>query len=85
MNMGNKKNVIIESLGVYLPEQSFSSADVLQGCTKQIRFPLEKVSGIKNRRMAGQKEFSIDLAKKAITDCLEKSKYNPADIDLLIL
>jgi 3-oxoacyl-[acyl-carrier-protein] synthase III len=34
--------------------------------------------------MAGMVEFSIDLAKKAIEDCLDKSKYIPEDIDLLI-
>jgi 3-oxoacyl-[acyl-carrier-protein] synthase III len=34
--------------------------------------------------MAGKSEFSIDLAKNAIADCLAKSTYNPADVDLLI-
>ena len=82
--MDDNPNTIIESLGVYLPPQSFSTAEVLAGCKNQIRFPLEKITGIKTRPMAGQQEFSIDLAKKAIADCLEKSKYNPADIDLLI-
>ena len=82
--MRDTTNTVIESLGVYLPQESFSTNEILQGCKKQIRFPLEKISGIKSRRMAGQNEFSIDLAKKAIADCLQKSKYDPADIDLLI-
>lgn len=34
--------------------------------------------------MAGQHEFSIDIAKNAITDCLAKSKYSSSDIDVLI-
>jgi len=34
--------------------------------------------------MAGKEEFSIDLARKAVADCLKNSKYNPSDIDLLI-
>jgi 3-oxoacyl-[acyl-carrier-protein] synthase III len=34
--------------------------------------------------MAGETEFSIDLAKRAVIDCLARSKYNPEDIDLLI-
>jgi len=34
--------------------------------------------------MAGDTEFSIDLAKKAVVECLSKSKYNATDIDLLI-
>jgi 3-oxoacyl-[acyl-carrier-protein] synthase III len=82
--MRDNTKTIIESLGVYLPQESISTNDVLLGCEKQIRFPLEKISGIKNRRMAGQNEFAIDLARKAIADCLEKSKYNAEDIDLLI-
>ena len=82
--MDIKQNTIIESIGVYLPPQSISTAEVLMGCKNEIHFPLEKVSGIKTRRVAGQTEFSIDLAKNAITDCLSKSKYEPNDIDLLI-
>jgi 3-oxoacyl-[acyl-carrier-protein] synthase III len=82
--MNIKQNTIIESIGVYLPPQSVSTGEVLMGCKNEILFPLEKVSGIKTRRVAGQSEFSIDLAKNAITDCLSKSKYNPTDIDLLI-
>lgn len=34
--------------------------------------------------MAGQEEFSIDLARKAVADCLKKSKYEVGDIDALI-
>ncbi|MEX2231041.1 MAG: 3-oxoacyl-[acyl-carrier-protein] synthase III C-terminal domain-containing protein [Cyclobacteriaceae bacterium] len=82
--MDLKQNTIIESIGVYLPPQSFSTSEVLTGCRNKIHFPLENITGIKTRRMAGQSEFSIDLARNAIADCLAKSKYNPTDIDLLI-
>jgi 3-oxoacyl-[acyl-carrier-protein] synthase III len=82
--MDHKQNIIIESIGTYLPPKSISTLEVLQSCKNQIRFPLEKISGIKNRRMAGEQEFSIDLARKAIIECLENSKYSPEDIDLLI-
>ncbi len=77
-------NMVIESLGVYLPPKSVTTDELLQGCVKPIRFPLARLTGIKSRRMAGETEFSIDLAKQAIADCLAKSKYNPEDIDLLI-
>ena len=82
--MDLKQNTIIESIGVYLPPQSISTGEVLMGCKNKIQFPLENITGIKTRRMAGQEEFSIDLARNAITDCLAKSKYHPTDIDLLI-
>lgn len=77
-------NLIIESLAVYLPEKSLSTKEVLEGCRKRVLFPLEKMTGIKSRRIAGESEFSIDLAHKAIADCLGKSKYLPEHIDLLI-
>jgi amino acid adenylation domain-containing protein len=80
----DQSNTIIESLGVYLPPKVVTTDELLQGCAKPIRFPLARLSGIKSRRMAGETEFSIDLAKKAVADCLEKSKYNPEDIDMLI-
>lgn len=82
--MDLKQNTIIESIGIYLPPQSESTSDVLMGCKNKIQFPLENITGIKTRHVAGEKEFSIDLAMNAITDCLAKSKYNPTDIDLLI-
>ena len=82
--MDLKQNTIIESIGTYLPPQSFSTDEILNGCKNKIHFSLENITGIKTRRMAGQNEFSIDLARNAIADCLEKSKYGPADIDLLI-
>ena len=82
--MDLKQNTIIESLGVYLPPQSVSTDEILADCKNKIQFPLEKVTGIKTRRMAGQSEFSIDLARNAVTECLAKSKYDPADIDLII-
>jgi 3-oxoacyl-[acyl-carrier-protein] synthase III len=82
--MDLKQNTVIESIGMYLPPQSVSTGEVVMGCKNKLQFPLENIVGIKTRRMAGQSEFSIDLAKNAIADCLAKSQYEPADIDLLI-
>ena len=79
----DRRNTVIESLGVYLPPRAVSTSEVLQGCKASIPMPLERLTGIKSRRMA-EGEFSIDLAAKAIAACLAKSKYNPEDIDLLI-
>ena len=82
--MNHKPNTIIESIGVYLPPHSFSTEEILKGCKNKIQFPLENITGIRTRRMAGKAEFSIDLAKNAVADCLAKSKYHPGDMDLLI-
>ena len=82
--MNQNQNTVIESIGTYLPPESVPTNEVLKGCRNPIQFPLEKITGIKTRPMAGQHEFSIDLAKRAIIDCLAKSKYHPDDIDLLV-
>jgi len=82
--MADKPNIIIESLGTYLPPDSFSTDEVMSECEKHIKFPLARITGIDSRRMAGEEEFAIDLAKKAVENCLANSKYNPEDIDIVI-
>jgi amino acid adenylation domain-containing protein len=77
-------NTIIESIGVYLPPKVGSTQEILQNCLKPVNFPLEQLTGIVSRRIAGETEFAVDLAKKAVANCLENSKYGPEDIDLLI-
>ncbi len=79
-----KRNTVMESIGVYLPARIVSTATVMAGCAHEIRIPLERLTGIKNRRVVGEDEFSIDLARKAATDCLSRSSYQPEEIDLVI-
>ncbi|GHO45002.1 hypothetical protein KSX_31650 [Ktedonospora formicarum] len=78
------ENTIIESLGTYLPPKIVTSDELIAGCAKPIRFPFARLTGIKSRRMAGETEFSIDIARQAVADCLAKSKYNPEDIDMIV-
>ena len=78
------RRVLIESLGVYLPERRVSTADVMAGCAVQHQIPLEQATGIRSRRVAAAGEFAIDLAHAAIEDCLARSRYRAGEIDLLI-
>jgi 3-oxoacyl-[acyl-carrier-protein] synthase III len=84
VQIGPPRNVVIESLGVYLPPRAVSTEQVLADCVNEVKIPLERLTGIKNRRMAGVDEFSIDLGRKAIEDCLSRSSYQPEEIDLVI-
>ena len=68
-------NMIIESIGLYLPSQTVTTEEIVQGCKNPVRFPLEQLSGIRSRRMAGDGEFSLDLAEKAIVDCLSSFAF----------
>jgi amino acid adenylation domain-containing protein len=78
------RNTVIESIGTYLPAQAVSTETVLAGCVNQIGIPLERLTGIKSRRVVGPGEFSIDLARNAVADCLARSSYAADEIDLLI-
>jgi amino acid adenylation domain-containing protein len=78
------RNTVIESIGTYLPAEVVSTDSVLAGCANDVGIPLERLTGISNRRMAGQGEFSIDLARQAVADCLARSTYGPEEIDLVI-
>ena len=80
----DQPKTIIESLGVYLPPKEVSTEEVVRGCRRRVQLPLERLTGISSRPMAGEVEFSIELAKKAVARCLARSKYRPSDIDLLI-
>ncbi len=75
---------VIESIGVYLPLKVVSTKEVLQGCRRPVHFPMEQFTGIHTRRVAGDEEYSIDLAKKATAACLAQSGREVSDIGLLI-
>ncbi|UXA07682.1 amino acid adenylation domain-containing protein [Mycobacterium sp. SMC-2] len=79
-----KRNTVIESIGVYLPARTVSTKTVMAECANEIRLPLERLTGIKNRRVVGEDEFSIDIARKAADDCLSRSSYRREEIDLVI-
>jgi 3-oxoacyl-(acyl-carrier-protein) synthase III len=78
-------NSIIESLGVYLPDKKVSTSEVLDKCVNRLPASVfERLTGIRQRHMAGETEFSIDLAAHAVEQCLQRSQYGPADIDLIV-
>ncbi len=79
-----KCNVVIESLGAYLPPKSVTTAEVIDGCRNKVWFPLASMTGIRSRRMVDGKESSFDLARKAVDECLPASKYRAEDIGLVV-
>src|SRR5262245_50234367 len=82
--MPDQPPTVIESLGVYLPPHSVPTAEVVRRCRSEVRFPLEQMTGIRTRRVAGGGEYAIDLASRAVADCLAHSRRGAAAIDLLI-
>jgi len=82
--MSVSSNSLIESIGVYLPEKCVTTDEIIQGCAKPLRFPLKEMTGINSRRMAGDTEFSVDLARKAVENCMAHSQHAPDQIDLVV-
>jgi amino acid adenylation domain-containing protein len=76
-------NISIESMGMYLPGKEVSSKELVQECNREIRFPIERLTGIKKMYFV-EEEYTIGLAEKAIEKCLAVSKYKPEHIDLVI-
>ncbi len=79
-----QRRMLIESLGVYYPARVVSTADIVAGCHKKLRAPLERVTGIRRRRIVAEGEYSHELAVHAVRDCLSRSRYAPQDIDVVI-
>jgi amino acid adenylation domain-containing protein len=77
-------NVVVESLGVYLPPGVLTSEAVMQGCVKKLTLPLGRLTGIKSRRVVGENEFAYDLAAKAVAECLSRTRGGRADVDAVI-
>ncbi len=74
---------VIESLGVYLPPRQVSTDEIVRGCRNKVRFPLERMTGIKFRHVADG-EGAFDLAKRAVERCLAASRHLPGEVDLVI-
>jgi 3-oxoacyl-[acyl-carrier-protein] synthase III len=86
----SSRNTVIESLGVYLPEEIASTREVLAGCDKISRLQrgssarIERLIGIKHRRLAADTEPASEMARKAIQNCIAVSRCQPSEIDLLL-
>jgi len=73
----------IESLGVYLPEKTLSMEDLLRACRQRPRWDLERITGIRERRVAVG-EYASDLAIKASQRALAMSRYPATDLGVVV-
>jgi 3-oxoacyl-[acyl-carrier-protein] synthase III len=77
-------NVVVESLGVYLPSGVLTTEEIVQGCAKKLSLPLGRLTGIKSRRVVDENEFAWDLAVRAVEECLQRSRGARTDVDAVI-
>ncbi|MFD6224296.1 3-oxoacyl-ACP synthase III family protein [Nocardia asteroides] len=77
-----------ESIGAYLPSNIVSTAELISRLKVPPSFDLEKITGIKERRVRdtgpdGLRD-SFALAMAAAQDCLSRSRYAAGELDVII-
>lgn len=72
-----------ESLGVYLPKTVLTTNDLIKKCSVQPPWDIEKITGVRERRIA-ENESAYELALAAARKAIHLSRYNAADLDLII-
>ncbi len=77
-------NIRFESLGLYLPSRTESTADIVSRLKIETPFDLSKITGIHSRHVADESESTLDLALNAARDCLQHSKYTAEELDCII-
>ncbi|MFQ5416053.1 MAG: 3-oxoacyl-ACP synthase III family protein [Myxococcota bacterium] len=74
----------IESIGVALPERRATSREVVDSCRHAPRIHLERLTGIRERRVCGEGEDSHSLAVDAARRCLARSRHGAQDVEMVI-
>jgi 3-oxoacyl-[acyl-carrier-protein] synthase-3 len=78
-----QRKVKIESLGVYLPQKSLTTEELMSRCASRPRLDLERITGIHERRVA-EGEYACDLAIKAAQRALKMSRHRAQDLDVIV-
>lgn len=77
-----------ESIGAYLPSNVVTTQELLARLKEPPSFDLEKITGVKERRVhdtdPDNYEDSFAIAIKAAQDCLSRSRYEAAELDVII-
>lgn len=73
-----------ESVGMKLPDRVVSTAELMASTRHHTSINLERLTGIRERRVCAPNESSLTLATDAARDCLARSRYTGADLDVVI-
>ena len=73
-----------ESLGVYFPDRTVSTQELIDQMPSKPFFDLESLTGVKNRRWRSDSQDSYTMAMAAAEACLKKSRYAVKDLDVII-
>ena len=74
----------ISAVGSYVPEKVLTNADLEKMVDTSDEWILSR-TGIHERRIAAENEFTSDMAAKAATIALKRANVDPTEVDLIIL
>lgn len=77
----------IESIGAFLPAAILDTEELLGNVEALQDLDFFKITGMAERRVAGSAEDGescLTMAVAAARDCLDRSRYDPGDIDVVI-
>lgn len=73
-----------ESIGVKLPERRVTSRELMASTRHRTKIDLERLTGIRERRVCSDGEDSLTLAVDAARDCLSRSRHAASDIEMIV-
>jgi 3-oxoacyl-[acyl-carrier-protein] synthase-3 len=73
-----------ESIGAWLPAHRVTTQQLMASSHNRRRVDLERLSGVREHREASPTESSLSLAIAAARDCLSRSRYTGADLEVII-
>jgi 3-oxoacyl-[acyl-carrier-protein] synthase-3 len=74
----------LESVGVKLPARRLTTHDLMASTRHRTHIDLERLTGIRERRVCSEGEDSFTLAVDAARDCLARSRHRAEDLDMVI-
>ncbi len=72
----------IESAGRHFPATSLTTEELMASTRRRRRIELERLTGIHERRVSAGDDDSLSLPVPAAQNCLVRSSYGPADLDV---
>jgi 3-oxoacyl-[acyl-carrier-protein] synthase III len=76
--------VRFESIGWALPARRLGTAELMASTRHHPAIDLERLTGIRERRVCGDGEDTVTLAVAAARDCLARSHLRAVDLDMVI-
>jgi 3-oxoacyl-[acyl-carrier-protein] synthase III len=73
-----------EAIGAALPAHRVTTREMMANTRHETHIDLERLTGIREHRACGAGETSLSLAIDAARDCLARSQYTGADLDMVI-